>query len=56
MFKIISLKILFGYTTISYASTRSSGHHQSFFLILNFLTESLKANKKLTKKITDFTI
>ena len=42
-------------TTI-YSLTRSSQHHQSFFLIADFLAESLKAKQKLAKKITHFTI
>ena len=37
-----------------YSSTRSSGHYQSFFIISDFLAESLKARKKLPKKITHF--
>ena len=37
--------ILFEHTTFLYSSTRSSGHHQSFFLISDFLAKSLKASK-----------
>ena len=38
-------KDYFGHTKFLYLSRRSSGYHQSFFLISGFLAESLKANK-----------
>ena len=44
IFGILFLKKLF-HTIFLYLSRRFSGHHQSFFLISDFLAESLKANK-----------
>ena len=54
-FKISYLKLLFwkyffGHTIFLYSSTRSSGHHQSFFLISDFLAESLKTSKNYQKR------
>ena len=43
-------KYYFGHTRFLYLSRRSSRHHQSFFLISDFLAESLKANKNLQKR------
>ena len=41
IFKTIFLKYFFGHTAFLYSSTRSTGHHQSFFLIWDCLIESL---------------
>ena len=38
-------KYYFGYLTFLYSSPLSSGHHQSFFSISDFLAESFRANK-----------
>ena len=46
--EIFFWKYYFGHTTFLYSSKRSNGHHQSFFLISDFLAESLKANKNNT--------
>ena len=43
-------KYYFGHTKFLYLSRRSSGYHQSFFLISDFLAENLKANKNLQKR------
>ena len=45
IFGINFLKKYFEHTMFLYLPTRYSGHHQSFFLISNFVAESLKANK-----------
>ena len=45
IFGILFLKYYFRHATFLYPSTRSSGHDQGFFLISDFLAESLKANK-----------
>ena len=50
IFGILFVKILFWYTTFLCLSRRSSGHHQSFFLISDFLAESFKANKKYQER------
>ena len=43
-------KYYFGHAKFLYLSRRSSGYHQSFFLISDFLAENLKANKNLQKR------
>ena len=50
LFKISYLKLFFwknffGHSIFLYSSTCFSGHHQSFFLISDFLAESHKASK-----------
>ena len=48
-------KYFFGHTTFLYSSTRSSGHHQSFFNF-RFFSRKSQSKQKLPKKITHFTI
>ena len=60
-FKISYLELFFwkyyyGHATLLYSSTRSSGHHQSFFLIFRFSSRKSQSQQKLAKKITHFTI
>ena len=43
---LIFLRILFRAHNFFYSSIRSGGHHQSFFLVSDFLAESLKASQK----------
>ena len=50
MFCFVFGKYYFGHTTFIYSSTRSSGHYEGFFLISNFLAESLKAKAKTSEK------
>ena len=50
IFKTIFLKYFFGHTAFLYSSTRSTGHHQSFFLIWDCLKESLKTSKYYRKR------
>ena len=44
------LKYYFSHTTFLYSSARSSGHDQYFFLISDFLAESLKVKSKTSEK------
>ena len=46
-------KYYYGYTTFLYLSTRSSGHHQSFFNS-TFSNRKSQDQQKLAKKIADF--
>ena len=60
-FKISYLKLFFwknffGHKIFLYWSTRCSGHHQSFFLISDFLVESLKASKIYRKSHSFYNI
>ena len=60
-FKISYLELFFwkyyyGHATLLYSSTRSSGHHQSFFLIFRLSSRKSQSQQKLAKKITHFTI
>ena len=60
-FKISYLELFFwkyyyGHATLLYSSTRSNGHHQSFFLIFRFSSRKSQSQQKLAKKITHFTI
>ena len=50
LFGILFLKILFRAYIFLYSPARSSGHHQSCFLVSDFLAESLKANTNYWKR------
>ena len=49
-------KYYYGQATLLYSSTRSNGHHQSFFLIFRFSSRKSQSQQKLARKITHFTI
>ena len=53
-FWILFLKYYFSHTTFLYSSARSSGHDQYFFLISDFLAESLKVKSKTSEKDHSF--
>ena len=54
--KLFFWKYYYRHTTFLYSSTRSSGHHQSIFLIFRLSSRKSKSQQKLAKKITNFTI
>ena len=56
MYGIIFLKILFRAYKVSFSSTRSSGHRQRCFLVFRFSSRKSQSQRKLAKKITNFTI